>query len=86
MRNLWILGIVLLMSSCGHGQVVEECPPVIDCPPDCVAKLRTKRYHLEKFERLCLTLNYAQHLIVNPHARKDVLSALKACDWIYSRK
>jgi hypothetical protein len=50
----------------------------------CATKQRIKRYHLEKFHKLCAALYYGKHLITNPVVKRNVLEALKACNWIYS--
>ena len=39
---------------------------------------------LERFEKLCLTLDYAQHLVSNSRVKKNIRDALRACAWIYS--
>ena len=72
--------------SCGHVQRTEECPPTDECPAQCLQKEKVKSYHLEKFQKLCITLHYGQSLITNPTVKRNIREALAACNWIYKEE
>jgi hypothetical protein len=44
-----------------------------------------KMYHLSKFEKLCLSLEYASKFVVVGDMARDIREALDACYWIYER-
>ena len=84
MRDSWLLA--LLMLGCGHTQVAKECPEQIECPQQCLVEEHEKVYHLEKFEKLCLTLHYAYPFIMNKKVKRNMAETLRACAWIYGSK
>ncbi len=43
----------------------------------------TKRYHISKFEKLCISLEYASKVIIVGKTARDIREALSACYWIY---
>ncbi|MEC8307117.1 MAG: hypothetical protein VXZ72_04675 [Chlamydiota bacterium] len=60
--------------------------PQPDACSKCTAKERTKRHHLEKFQKLCITLHYGQHLVIKPSVKRNIQEALEACNWIYAEE
>jgi hypothetical protein len=44
----------------------------------------TKAYHLNKFEKLCITLEYASKLLYGGPVGKEIREGLEACYWVYS--
>ena len=71
---------------CGHSQQTKECSPPVECPAQCLQKEKVKKYHLEKFQKLCIALHYGQHLITNSIVKRNIREALAACNWIYEEE
>ena len=81
MRNSWILALII--SGCGHAQKFKPCPSTVPCPEQCLSEEQEKVYHLEKFEKLCLTLHYAYPFVMNKEIKRNMAETLRACERIY---
>ena len=71
------------MLGCAHTQVAKECPEQSECSQQCLAEEQEKVYHLEKFEKLCLTLHYTYPFVMNKKVKRNMAETLRACARIY---
>jgi len=78
--------LALLISGCGHSQKSKPSPTSVPGPPQCLAEEQEKAYHLEKFEKLCLSLNYIYPFVTNKKVKRNMADALRACEWIYGSR
>jgi len=83
---------VLVLNGCGCATVgIDKChpnsgPPPIECEIKEPKKLREEvvKETLDKFERLCMSLEVYSKIIVTGNAAKEIREGLRNCYWVFN--
>ena len=74
---------LLAAPACYHGQLKPPTLASAKSPASFQIIENTKNYHISKFEKLCISLEYASKFILTGNTARDIREALRACYWIY---